>query len=184
MKRLLAFSTIAQLSYVFFGLGLSVFGSQLAFDGAVCHIFNHAFAKTLFFLIAGSFSFTLGTRMLPKLRGIVKKYPISGVGFGVAALAIAGVPPMNTFFSKFQIIAGGFSVGAGNVAILVLVCIMVAETVATFAWFLKWMGYCLPGEPSEEVAAGSPLPRAMAFVFIVLIIMVIVSGPLSASWIG
>ncbi|MFR2054229.1 MAG: hydrogenase 4 subunit D, partial [Collinsella sp.] len=136
MKRLLAFSTIAQLSYVFFGLGLSVFGSQLAFDGAVCHIFNHAFAKTLFFLIAGSFSFTLGTRMLPKLRGIVKKYPISGVGFGVAALAIAGVPPMNTFFSKFQIIAGGFSVGAGNVAILVLVCIMVAETVATFAWFL------------------------------------------------
>ena len=184
MKRLLAFSTIAQLSYVFFGLGLSVFGSQLAFDGAVCHIFNHAFAKTLFFLIAGSFSFTLGTRMLPKLRGIVKKYPISGVGFGVAALAIAGVPPMNTFFSKFQIIAGGFSVGAGNVAILVLVCIMVAETVATFAWFLKWMGYCLPGEPSEEVAAGTPLPRAMAFVFIVLIIMVIVSGPLSASWIG
>ena len=184
MKRLLAFSTIAQLSYVFFGLGLSVFGSQLAFDGAVCHIFNHAFAKTLFFLIAGSFSFTLGTRMLPKLRGIVKKYPVSGVGFGVAALAIAGVPPMNTFFSKFQIIAGGFSVGAGNVAILVLVCIMVAETVATFAWFLKWMGYCLPGEPSEEVAAGAPLPRAMAFVFIVLIIMVIVSGPLSASWIG
>lgn len=184
MKRLLAFSTIAQLSYVFFGLGLSVFGSQLAFDGAVCHIFNHAFAKTLFFLIAGSFSFTLGTRMLPKLRGIVKKYPISGVGFGVAALAIAGVPPMNTFFSKFQIIAGGFSVGAGNVAILVLVCIMVAETVATFAWFLKWMGFCLPGEPSDEVAAGAPLPRAMAFVFIVLIIMVIVSGPLSASWIG
>ncbi len=40
------------------------------------------------------------------------------------------------------------------------------------------------GEPSEEVAAGAPLPRAMAFVFIVLIIMVIVSGPLSASWIG
>ena len=48
----------------------------------------------------------------------------------------------------------------------------------------KRMGYCLPGEPSDEVAAGAPLPRAMAFVFIVLIIMVIVSGPLSASWIG
>lgn len=150
MKRLLAFSTIAQLSYVFFGLGLSVFGSQLAFDGAVCHIFNHAFAKTLFFLIAGSFSFTLGTRMLPKLRGIVKKYPISGVGFGVAALAIAGVPPMNTFFSKFQIIAGGFSVGAGNVAILVLVCIMVAETVATFAWFLKWMAIACPASRAKR----------------------------------
>lgn len=67
MKRLLAFSTIAQLAYVFFGLGLSVFGSQMAFNGAVEHIFNHAFTKTLFFLIAGSLSFTLGTRMLPKI---------------------------------------------------------------------------------------------------------------------
>ena len=184
MKRLLAFSTIAQLSYVFFGLGLSCFGSQMAFSGAVAHIFNHAFAKTLFFLIAGSLSFTLGTRMLPKVRGLMKRYPVSGIGFGVAALAIAGVPPMNTFFSKFQIIAGGFSVGAHNVAILVLVLIMVAETVATFAWFLKWMGACLPGEPSPEVEAGSPLPGAMAFVFVVLMVMVVVSGPLSASWLG
>ena len=93
MKRLLAFSTIAQLAYVFFGLGLSVFGSQMAFNGAVEHIFNHAFTKTLFFLIAGSLSFTLGTRMLPKIQGLMKKYPVTGVGFAVAATAIAGVPP-------------------------------------------------------------------------------------------
>lgn len=79
MKRLLAFSTIAQLAYVFFGLGLSVFGSQMAFNGAVEHIFNHAFTKTLFFLIAGSLSFTLGTRMLPKIQGLMKKYPVTGV---------------------------------------------------------------------------------------------------------
>lgn len=184
MKRLLAFSTIAQLSYVFFGLGLSVFGSRLAFDGAVSHIFNHAFAKTLFFLVAGSLSFTLGTRLLPRIRGLLKRYPVSGLAFGVAALAIAGVPPMGTFFSKFQIISGGFSVGAAHPAIMALVLIMVAETVATFAWFLRWMGSCLPGEPSADVEAGSPLPRAMAFVFVVLVIMVIVSGPLSASWLG
>ena len=131
MKRLLAFSTIAQLSYVFFGLGLSVFGSQLAFDGAVCHIFNHAFAKTLFFLIAGSFSFTLGTRMLPKLRGIVKKYPISGV-------ATVSATMMHT-----------------------------STRIAT-----------LPA-PTEK-------PPAIIWNFEknVFIIMVIVSGPLSASWIG
>ena len=63
---------------------------------------------------------------------------------------------------------------------------MVAETVATFAWFLQ-VGWAivLPGEPSEDGRCRrAPLPRAMAFVFIVLIIMVIVSGPLSASWIG
>ena len=184
MKRLLAFSTIAQLAYVFFGLGLSVFGSQMAFNGAVEHIFNHAFTKTLFFLIAGSLSFTLGTRMLPKIQGLMKKYPVTGVGFAVAATAIAGVPPMSTFFSKFQIISGGFAVGATNTVIFVLVCVMVVETVATFAWFLRWMGKVLPGEPSETVAAGQPLPRAMAFVFVVLMIMVVVAGPLSSSWMG
>lgn len=184
MKRLLAFSTIAQLAYVFFGLGLSVFGSQMAFNGAVEHIFNHAFTKTLFFLIAGSLSFTLGTRMLPKIQGLMKKYPVTGVGFAVAATAIAGVPPMSTFFSKFQIISGGFAVGATNTVIFVLVCVMVVETVATFAWFLRWMGEVLPGEPSETVAAGQPLPRAMAFVFVVLMIMVVVAGPLSSSWMG
>lgn len=184
MKRLLAFSTIAQLAYVFFGLGLSVFGSQMAFNGAVEHIFNHAFTKTLFFLIAGSLSFTLGTRMLPKIQGLMKKYPVTGVGFAVAATAIAGVPPMSTFFSKFQIISGGFAVGASNTVIFVLVCVMVVETVATFAWFLRWMGKVLPGEPSETVAAGQPLPRAMAFVFVVLMIMVVVAGPLSSSWMG
>ena len=184
MKRLLAFSTIAQLAYVFFGLGLSVFGSQMAFNGAVEHIFNHAFTKTLFFLIAGSLSFTLGTRMLPKIQGLMKKYPVTGVGFAVAATAIAGVPPMSTFFSKFQIISGGFAVGASNTVIFVLVCVMVVETVATFAWFLRWMGKVLPGEPSETVAAGQPLPRAMAFVFVVLMIMVVVAGPLSSRWKG
>ena len=189
MKRLLAFSTIAQLSYVFFGLGLAVFAGgdiarDMAFQGAVGHIFNHAFTKTLFFLVAGSLSFTLGTRMMPKISGLLKKYPLTGVGFAIAALAIAGVPPMNTFFSKFQIIAGGFAAGWVNPALLVLVLIMVAETVATFAWFLHWQGKVLPGEPSQTVAAGAPLPKQMAFVFVVLIIMVIVSGPLSASWLA
>ena len=46
------------------------------------------------------------------------------------------------------------------------------------------MGKVLPGEPSETVAAGQPLPRAMAFVFVVLMIMVAAAGPLSSSWMG
>ncbi len=184
MKRLLAFSTIAQLAYIFMGLGLFAFGSDMAFNGAVAHIFNHAFAKTLFFLVAGSLSFTLGTRMLPKVKGLMKRYPVTGVAFAFAALAIAGVPPMNCFFSKFQIFAGGFEVGATNPFALALVVIMIFETVATFAWFLKWMGSVLPGEPSEEVAAGQPLPKAMSGVFIALMILVVVSGPLSAAWLG
>lgn len=184
MKRLLAFSTISQLSYIFLGFGFYIFGSGMAFDGAVMHIFNHAWAKTLFFLLAGAFSCTMGTRMLPQLRGVLKKRPILGIGFGVAALAIAGCPPMNAFFSKFYIFSGGFLTAANNGPLLFIVVIALIETVVCFMWFLKWMGSVIFGEPSEVVEKSAPVPAAMKGVFIVLIIMTLCSGFFAAAWIG
>ena len=184
LKRLLAYSTITQLAYIFLGLSLSVFGSKLAFDGAIAHIFNHAFAKTLFFLIAGALSYTAGTRMLPVLRGILKKMPLLGVGFAAAALAITGVPPFSGFFSKFAIFAGGFEVGALHPALIALTVVALVESVASFAWFLKWIGQTVPGEPSETVAAAQPLPGAMKFVLAVLIVMSICSSFIASAWLG
>ena len=184
MKRLLAFSTISQLSYIFFAFAFYIFGSQLAFEGGVMHIFNHAFAKTLFFLTAGAFSYTLGTRMLPKLHGVLKKQPLLGVAFAFAALAIAGCPPMNGFFSKFAILSGSFAVAEGNWVQMVLVVLFLVETVGCFAWFLKWMGSVLPGEPSETVAAAQPVPKPMVPVFVVLIVMTVASSFIAAAWLG
>ena len=184
MKRLLAFSTISQLSYIFLGFGFFVFGSQLAYEGGVMHIFNHAFAKTLFFLIAGAFSYTLGTRMLPQIKGVLKKQPLLAVGFGCAALAIVGCPPFNGFFSKFAIFAGSFEVSQANWLLMLIVIVGLIETVCCFAWFLKWMGQVLPGEPSETVAAAAPTPKPMVAVFIVLIIMTVCSSFIAAAWLG
>lgn len=184
MKRLLAFSTISQLSYIFLGFGFYVFGSQLAFDGGVMHIFNHAFAKTLFFLVAGCFSYVLGTRMLPNIKGVIKKYPLLGVAFGCAALAIAGCPPFNGFFSKFAIFGGSFQAAQGNWLLMLIVIVGLLETVACFAWFLKWMGQVLPGEPSPTVEAGVAVPKQMTAVFVVLIIMTVASSFIAAAWIG
>jgi hydrogenase-4 component D len=184
MKRLLAFSTISQISYMFLGFGFYVFGSELAFKGSLMHIFNHAFAKTLFFLIAGAFSYTMGTRMFPQLKGVLKKRPILGIGFAVAALAIAGVPPLNGFFSKFAIFAGSFEASQGNWLLITIIVVALVETVACFAWFLKWMGHVLPGEPSEEVASAAPVPMHMTSMFIVLIIMTVCSSFIAAAWLG
>ena len=184
MKRLLAFSTISQLSYIFLAFGFYVFGSDLAFEGGVMHMFNHAFAKTLFFLTAGAFSYTLGTRMLPQIKGVLKKQPLLAVAFACAALAIAGCPPMNCFFSKFAIIAGSFTAAEGNPVLMFIVILFLVETVGCFAWFLKWMGQVLPGEPSETVAAAQPLPKPMIPVFVVLIIMTVASSFISAAWLG
>lgn len=184
LKRLLAYSTITQLSYILFGLSLSVFGSDLAFKGAIAHIFNHAFAKTLFFLVAGALSYTAGTRMLPALRGIITKTPLLGISFVVAALAISGVPPFSGFFSKFAIFAGGFEAGREHWPLLVMVVIALAESVGCFAWFLKWVGHSVPGKPSETMAAASPLPGGMQFVLIALVIMSVCSSFIAASWLG
>lgn len=184
IKRLLAFSTIAQLSYMFLGFGFAIFGSELALEGGIAHIFNHAFAKILFFLVAGALSYCMGTRMLTDIRGLWKKAPLIAVSFAIAALAIGGVPPFGPFFSKFAILAGGFETAVGNIPLMIIVVVAIIESICSFAWFLKWMGSTLPGEPSETVAEASPLPKAMAGVFIVLIVLIVCSGFVAVAWLN
>lgn len=189
MKRLLAYSTITQLSYIFFALSLSIYGygtmyGQMAFIGAIMYIFNHAFAKSLFFLVAGALSFCCGTRMLPKLKGIITILPLLGIGFCVAALAISGVPPFNGFFSKYPIFAASFGLFNGNWLVMTLLIIILIESVGSFAWFLYWFGKVVPGKPSEDVANASPIPFAMKLVIIILIIMSLCSSIIASLWLN
>lgn len=184
MKRLLAWSTITQLSYIFLALSLSIFGSKLAFEGGVAYIFNHAFAKSLFFLIAGALSYSCGTRMLPRLKGVLKKMPLLGIGFCVAALAITGVPPFNGFFSKFPIFAAGFALSHEFWVMTPLMVLVLIESVASFAWFIYWFGRVIPGTPSEEVAQAAPVPLAMRIVLVVLIAMSVFSSFIAVAWLG
>ncbi len=184
LKRLLAYSTITQLSYVFLALSVSIFGSTMAFNGAVAHIFNNAFAKSLFFLVAGALSYSAGTKMLPSLKGIMTKMPLVGICFLVATLAVTGVPPFNNFFSKFSIFTGGFEVARTQPLILVLMVIAVIETVGTFAWFFWVFGSAVPGEPSAEVAAATGLSPQIRFVLVVLAFLALVSGYFAAFWLG
>ncbi|MBW7985061.1 hydrogenase 4 subunit D [Enterobacillus tribolii] len=184
MKRLLAWSTITQLSYIFLALSMAVFGSREAFDGGVAYIFNHAFAKSLFFLVAGALSYSCGTRMLPRLRGVLSKMPLLGIGFCVAALAITGVPPFNGFFSKFPIFAAGFALSHEFWVMTPLMVLVLIESVASFAWFIYWFGRVIPGQPSEEVAQAGPVPAAMRLVLIVLVVMSLCSSVIAVAWLG
>ncbi|WP_392552588.1 hydrogenase 4 subunit D [Orbus wheelerorum] len=189
MKRLLAYSTITQLSYIFFAFSLAIYGfgtvyGKMAFEGGIVYIFNHAFAKSLFFLVAGALSFSCGTRMLPKLKGIITVLPLLGIGFCVAALAISGVPPFNGFFSKYPIFAAGFGLFNGNWLIMALLIIILIESVGSFAWFLYWFGKAVPGKPSDDVANASPVPFAMKAVIIILIVMSLCSSVIASLWLN
>lgn len=184
MKRLLAWSTISQLAWIFLALSLSTFGSPLAFKAGIVYIFNHAFAKSLFFLVAGALSYSCGTRLLPRLRGVMKTLPLAGIGFCVAALAITGVPPFNGFFSKFPLFAAGFALSNDDPILLAVMILALVESVASFGWFIYWFGRVVPGEPSEEVAQAAPLPYAMKLVLVILIVMSLCSSVIAAAWLG
>ena len=184
MKRLLAWSTISQLAWIFLALSMSIFGSKMAFNAGIVYIFNHAFAKSLFFLVAGALSYSCGTRMLPRLRGVMRTLPVAGIGFCVAALAITGVPPFNGFFSKFPLFAAGFALSDQHPILLAVMILALVESVASFGWFIYWFGRVVPGEPSEEVAQAAPLPYAMKLVLVILVVMSLCSSLIAAAWIG
>lgn len=184
MKRLLAWSTISQLAWIFLALSMSIFGSKMAFNAGIVYIFNHAFAKSLFFLVAGALSYSCGTRMLPRLRGVMRTLPIAGIGFCVAALAITGVPPFSGFFSKFPLFASGFALSDQHPILLAVMILALVESVASFGWFIYWFGRVVPGEPSEEVAQAAPLPYAMKLVLVILVVMSLFSSVIAAAWIG
>ncbi len=184
LKRLLIYSTITQLAYIFLACSLSIFGSRLALQSGVMYIFNHAFAKSLFFLVAGAASFSCGTRLLPNLKGIIKRQPLIAIGFGVAAMAITGVPPFNGFFSKFPLFVSGFELSREHSWLTPVMVIALIESVASFGWILYWFGNTVVGEPSEEVASSAPLPLAMKFTLIVLIVMSLCSSLIASSWLS
>ncbi|MCG0239619.1 MAG: hydrogenase 4 subunit D [Firmicutes bacterium] len=181
MKRLLAYSTIAQLAYIFLAVSIAVFGSEKAFAGAVTHIFNHSFGKALFFLVAGALSYTTGTRQLSRLQGILRQMPLVGLGFLAAALTITGVPLFSGFFSKFLILLGGLEAGRTNLVLLALTIVFLLESVGSFIWLLKVTGASVLGAPSEAVAAAAPLPRSMGFALGCLMAMTLVSQYIAFS---
>ena len=117
LKRLLAFSTITHLGYMFLGLSLGPLGSTLAVQGGLLHLINHSFTKSLLFLAVGAISCATGTKSITKLSGLGRKMPITTAAFVVGALAISGVPPFNIFWSKFFIVAGAIQLGSAWVGL-------------------------------------------------------------------
>jgi NADH-quinone oxidoreductase subunit L len=104
IKKVLAYSTVSQLGYMFVGLGMG------AFTGAMFHLTTHAFFKALLFLAAGSVIHALGGEQdIRKMGGLRKALPITFMVFLIATIAISGIPPFAGFFSKDEILVHAFA---------------------------------------------------------------------------
>jgi NADH-quinone oxidoreductase subunit L len=104
IKKVLAYSTVSQLGYMFLGLGVG------AYTGAVFHVVTHAFFKALLFLGAGSVIHAMHHEQdIRKMGGLKSKLPITHITFLIGCIAIAGVPPFSGFFSKDEILAAAYA---------------------------------------------------------------------------
>src|SRR5205814_1623490 len=106
IKRVLAYSTVSQLGYMFLACGVG------AFTAGIFHLMTHAFFKALLFLGAGSVIHALsGEQDMRKMGGLRQKIPITFATLGVATLAISGIPGLAGFFSKDEILWSAYKVG-------------------------------------------------------------------------
>jgi len=128
IKRLLAYSTIAQLSYVVMAAAIL---KPLAEVGASLHMVAHAFGKITLFIAAGAIEVASKKTEVHQLRGIGRRMPWTMAAFTIGALSMIGVPPTAGFVSKWYILAGAFE--ANN---LVAVFTIIASTVLNAAYFL------------------------------------------------
>ena len=134
LKRMLAYSSVAQVGYIGLGIGLA---NPWGLIGAVLHVLNHAFMKACLFLVAGNFRFKLGHSNIFKLEdSIRKKMPWTMAAFTVAALSMVGLPPMAGFFSKWYLALGTIkSTGSSWTGWIFLVTILVSSLLNAVYFF-------------------------------------------------
>jgi len=111
IKRVLAYSTMSQIGYMMFALGVSKYGGEngLGYMASMFHLFTHAFFKSLLFLGAGAVIHLVHSNEMKDMGGLRKLMPITHITFLIACLAIAGIPPFAGFFSKEEILLAAFN---------------------------------------------------------------------------
>jgi NADH-quinone oxidoreductase subunit L len=167
IKRVLAYSTVSQLGYMFLAMGVG------AFAGGIFHLYTHAFFKALLFLGAGAVIHALGGEQdLRRMGGMKRELPVTYWTFLVGAIAIAGVPGLAGFFSKDEILFRAFAGGH-----LVLWSVGLATSLLTALYMFRVVFLAFHGE--REASHHSHLhdaPPAMALALIVLAAGSVVAG--------
>jgi proton-translocating NADH-quinone oxidoreductase chain N len=108
LKRILAYSSVAQMGYIVLGVGVGLaYGIRVGYEGGLFHIMTHAFMKGLAFLCAGAIIHQLGTRYLDEMDGIGLSMKVTGFAFALSLLSLAGVPPLSGFMSEWMVFSGG-----------------------------------------------------------------------------
>ncbi len=181
IKRVLAYSTISQLGYMFLGLGVGGFAYALTHEAAgytagLFHLMNHAFFKALLFLGAGSVIHAVHTNDLRQMGGLRRFMPITSLTMLVAALSIAGVPPFSGFWSKDELIAAVFAAGGHAPLLWVLGGLALAVAFMTAFYMFRLWFLAFAGKPRHSSHKPHESPAPMTVPLMLLAIPALGSG--------
>jgi len=164
LKRMLAYSSIAQIGYMLVGLAA---GTAYGVMGLLLHIFNHSLMKGVAFLSAGSLIHHAETRDIDELKGIGRTMPLTSFTLMVAVLGLGGIPPLNGFISKF--ILFNSAIGSGLVWLTVA---GVLNSALSMGYYLIVVKNLLATPKEDHEVHEAPLPMLVVTLFMAVLIIV------------
>jgi len=173
LKRMLAYSSVAQIAYVIEGLGM---GTYLGIYGGLFHLVNHTIVKGLLFLSVGALIYSTGKRKVSELARTRLNMPITAFAFFVGIFALSGMPPFNGFVSKFTLF-----LALGQSKLLWAAVIGIITSLFTLVCFFRagykifWSDKSVPAVGAEATAARE-VPAGMWIGMVALALMAIVLG--------
>jgi F420H2 dehydrogenase subunit N len=173
VPRILAYSSIAQAGYILIGLAVAPYSDQ-ALSGSLFHIFNHAIMKSTGFIAAAAVATALASYSLEKYRGLGIRMPITAIALAISMLALAGVPPLNGFWSKLVLFGAAINSSAfvwWGPYLAIAGVLNSALSLGYYAWIIRKM-YMEQGPDMSKIRE----PKAMLAVLVFGLVFMVAFG--------
>ena len=171
VKRLLAYSSISQMGYMFIGLAAA---NLVSLEGSIMHVFSHGLLKALLFMVAGVLIHVVGIRNLDQLGGLAGKMPLTAVAAIVGAMGIAGLPGIAAFISEFMIFSGVY--GSGLEYRILFTVAAVLGTAVSAAYMTIFVRSIFFRKLPEKLSDVHEAPLSMLIPMLSLAILAIIFG--------
>ncbi|MCX6664910.1 MAG: proton-conducting transporter membrane subunit [Euryarchaeota archaeon] len=177
LKRILAYSSVAQMGYIILGVGVGfAYHIQTGYQGGLFHLMTHAFMKGLAFLCAGVLIHQIGTRYLDEMKGVGLSMKFTGFVFALSLLSLAGVPPLSGFMSEWLIFSGSIQtysiIGWWGIAIAVIALVNALISLGYYLPIIRTL-YLAPTQIKNSICEPS---RVMMLAMAILAALTIILG--------
>jgi proton-translocating NADH-quinone oxidoreductase chain N len=170
LKRLIAYSTVSQIGFIFFGLAI---GNEMALVGGLLYILMHGLAKAGLFLCAGIVEQNAKTKNITELGGLMTTMPKTAISFLLCAFSVMGIPPFGGFFSKYMVFSGAIEAGQVWISLVFLIGAFMTILYLFRVFNMVFLGESKGHEAKEQ-------DSSMVFSVVLLAILSLVGGILIA----